>query len=205
VPPADLPAYDSALRKLKDKLGYTFTFHTPDQLAVVKEVKVVPGAGQLNWPIALLLGVVVGGAGIGAVRYFQASKLPSSRPPSLHHSSLEGLSGWLILVAIGLILRPFILLHADVTVFQIIFHMDRWQNLTQVGQPAYHPYWMPVLLFELLYNSLAAVFAALLIFLFFSRAGGLAALLHRFPRRGTCRDHDRCRPGGADPGRGARS
>src|SRR5204862_3805174 len=50
-----------------------------------------------------------------------------------------------------------------------IFNLDTWQKLTHIGQPAYHPYWMPTLLFELVFNSLIFVYSILLLVLFFKR------------------------------------
>ena len=127
------------------------------------------GHGQFNWPIAIMLAAVMAGAIPLTVRYYYSSKLAESLPRSHTHRSLEGIGGWLLLVAFGLVFRPVGYLQAHAEILPSIFNLETWQNLTHVGQPAYHPYWMPTLLFELVFNSLAFVYCILLVVLFFKR------------------------------------
>lgn len=169
VSPADLPTYDTALRKIKDSLGFVFTYSTPEQLTAAKQKDPNSGYGQFNWPIAVLLGVILAAIIPLSIRYYYASKLAGSLPPSLTHRSLEGIGGWLILVALGLLIRPLSFIYANVQICPTIFRLDSWRTLTRVGAPAYHPYWMPTLLFELIYNSLALIFCILLLVLFFKK------------------------------------
>jgi transglutaminase-like putative cysteine protease len=165
----DLPSYDSALRSLQDRLGYTLNYSTPEQVLARNKKDPNFGHGQFNWPIAIMLGTIMSGAIPLTVRYYYSSKRTESLPPSLTHGSLEGIGGWLFLVAFGLIFRPFGYLQAQSEVAPSVFNLETWQNLTHVGQPAYHPYWMPTLLFELIFNSLAFVYCILLVVLFFKR------------------------------------
>jgi hypothetical protein len=169
VPVTELPAYDSAQRTLKDTLGYTFTYSTPDQLTAMRKKDPLSGYGQFNWPIAILTGAILAIAIALAVGYCLLSKLPSPLPPSLTDPSLEGIGGWLFLVGFGLVLRPLSFLVANSQIYSSVFRLEAWRNLTQAGQPAYHPYWMPTLLFELIYNSLALVLCGLVLFLFFKK------------------------------------
>jgi hypothetical protein len=165
----DLPSYDSILRSLKDKFGYTLTYSTPEQMAGRKQQDPNSGYRQFNWPIAILLGAIMATVIPLTVRFYQRSKRPESLPPSLTHRSLEGIGGWLALVAFGLLFRPLVFLHANVEIGRSIFNLETWQNLTHVNQPSYHPYWMPTLLFELIYNSVAFVLSILLLVLFFKK------------------------------------
>jgi transglutaminase-like putative cysteine protease len=165
----DLPSYDTTLRTLKDSLGYTLTYSTPEQLTARRQKDPNSGYGQFNWPIAILLGAIIAAAIPLTARYYHASKLVESLPPSLTHRSLEGIGGWLLLVAFGLLFRPLSFLHANIEIGPSVFDLERWRNLTHVGQPAYHPYWMPTLLFELIYNSLAFIYCSLLVILFFKK------------------------------------
>lgn len=165
----DLPTYDSALRSIKDSLGYTLTYSSPEQVSARKQKAPTPGHGQFNWPIAIMLGTIMAGAIPLTVRYYNSSKLAESLPPSLTHRSLEGIRGWLSLVALGLIFRPVGYLQAQAEIAPSVFNLEAWQNLTHFGQPNYHPYWMPVMLYELIFNSLAFVYCILLVVLFFKR------------------------------------
>ncbi len=169
VSPADLSTYDTALRKLKDSLGFVFTYSTPEQLIAAKQKDPNSGYGQFNWPIAVLFVVLLAAIIPLSIRYCYASKLAGPLPPSLTHRSLEGIGGWLILVALGLLIRPLNFIYANVQIFPTIFRLDSWRTLTHVGAPAYHPYWMPTLLFELIYNSMALIFSGLLLVLFFKK------------------------------------
>jgi hypothetical protein len=169
VSTADLAAYDTALRKVKDTLGYTFTYRTPAQVTAARQKDPDSGYGQFNWPIAVMLGGVMAVTIPLAIFCCWICRRASPRPPSLRHGSLEGLGGWLILVAFGLIVRPLILIHATVIIYPSIFHLETWRALTNAGQPAYHPLWMPVLLFELLFNSVGFIYCLLLLVLFFQK------------------------------------
>jgi transglutaminase-like putative cysteine protease len=163
----DLPSYDSALRSLKAGLGYTLTYRTPEQLKAREQRD--PGNAQFNWPIAIMMGTILAGTIPLSVRYYYSSKLAESLPPSLTDRSLEGIRGWLLLVAFGLIFRPFAYVKAQAVLAPSIFNLETWQKLTHIGQPAYHPYWMPTLLFELVFNSLIFIYSILLLALFFKR------------------------------------
>jgi hypothetical protein len=165
----DLPAYDSALRSIRKNLGYSMTYTPPDPGQVSNTQAAAAAAWQFNWPVALMLGTIMAGAIPLSVRYYYSSKLPSTLPPSLTHSSLEGIGGWLLLVSFGLVLRPFSYIHAQTVVAPSVFNLQTWQNLTHFGHPAYHPFWMPTLLFELIFNSLVLIYSILLVVLFFKK------------------------------------
>ena len=169
VSAADLPAYDTALRTLKDTLGYSFTYSTPEQVKAANLKNPNSGRGEFNWPIAVLLAAILAVVIPWTIRYARASKLASPLPPSLTHPALEGIGGWLLLVALAHLIRPFSFILANRQIFSSVFSVETWRKLTQVGQPAFHPYWMPTLLFELIYNSISFVLCGLLLFLFFKK------------------------------------
>lgn len=86
-----------------------------------------------------------------------------------NNEELKGLSGWLILVGIGVALGPVRLFATTFPVFQAIFVDGTWEALTTVGSESYNPLWAPILIGEIAYN--VAMFAALiyLAFLFFTK------------------------------------
>jgi H+/Cl- antiporter ClcA len=89
-------------------------------------------------------------------------------------NELRGLGGWLILPAIGLIIMPLRLMLLIKSDFLPLFQNGSWEVLTTPGTEAYHPLWAPLILFELIGNSIFILFDIFLIFLFFSKS-------YRFP------------------------
>jgi len=87
----------------------------------------------------------------------------ASREPS-------GLGGWLILVAIGLVLNPLKIGALVVATFLPIFQNGTWALLTTPGEEAYHVLWGPVILFELVGNLVMIAIAVALLVLFFRRS-----------------------------------
>jgi hypothetical protein len=179
VPVAELAKYDDALRKIKDKLGYTFTYRTPQQLAAAKAgtaaaappVMSAASAADdgFNWSAALALGAVVCSVVPPFIGVYRRSRLPIPLPPSHRHHSLDGIGGWLILVMIGLLFRPFLHAVLVVRLWPTIFHLGTWHRLTIPGGAAYHPLWMPVLLFELVFNCVEAILSTFVLILFFQK------------------------------------
>ncbi len=178
VPTADLPAYNTTLFKLKDTLGYRLTYRAPAAFWTKDNVLV-----QINWPIAVLFVFFVCVASVLSALFIYKSELPAPLPPGL--SPIEGIRGWLLLVALSQIVRPITFAYGLVTLFPTVFHVEGWRVLTQPGQSGFHPYWGPVLLFELLFNALGLIVSLLLLILFFLKravwprcyAGFLFALL----------------------------
>ena len=85
------------------------------------------------------------------------------------NSELKGLSGWLILVGLGVVFSPFRLLFTYVPMYKPIFEDGTWEAITTVGSEAYHSLWAPILLGEIAFNSLMVVVSIYLIYLFFSK------------------------------------
>lgn len=163
VAPADLPKYNRALARARESLTYTMTYHTPEQLAAVQR------NGRLNWPIAALFAVVVTGTVVGAGWFYRASKLPEPLPRPLTGTQYEGLGGWLVLVALGLLATPVALSRGFVDLFASVFNTDAWRLLTDPGNTTYHPFWAPSLLFGLFFNAIFLVLCLLVLALFFRR------------------------------------
>ena len=165
VPVADLPKYNTGLGRLKDTLGYTLTYTNPDESSAIFQK-----LGAFNWPIAALLGGVLTIAAFLSAWLIYKSELPVPfLPPTPTLRPLEGLGGWLVLVAIHHILRPIIFFTNLVLLFPTVLDLSAWRLLTQPGHPEFDSHWAPVLLFELFYNSVCLIFSGLLLVLFFQK------------------------------------
>jgi hypothetical protein len=79
------------------------------------------------------------------------------------------IGGWLILVAIGLILTPIRLLVVVAKDLLPVFSGDVWSRLTTPGTEAYHPLWAPLLLFEIIGNGLFILFPIIIAIFFFQK------------------------------------
>jgi hypothetical protein len=81
----------------------------------------------------------------------------------------DKIGGWLLIVAIGLILAPLRLL---VVLFKDLLpaiSADTWSRLTTPGTAAYHPLWAPLLLFEIIGNCLFILFPIIIAVFFFQK------------------------------------
>lgn len=156
--------FNEATSKAKDALGYRFTYRFPEQLAQSKS------RAGFNWAVAAAALCFLVAASYIACRYFRESKLPSAVPPPIDTPArLNGIGGWLILLAIGQILRPISYVRTAYDLYGTMFVIDSWRSLTDPTETAYHPWWAPTLLFELFFNILTFVFCVLLIALFLKK------------------------------------
>lgn len=77
--------------------------------------------------------------------------------------------GWLILVAIGLMINPLRLLVLVAKDLWPAFSGETWSLLTTPGTRAYHPLWEPLLVFELVGNIGFVVFSIMALIFFFQK------------------------------------
>ncbi len=87
---------------------------------------------------------------------------------------LKGLSGWLILVGLGTVVRPIWLLATTILLYLKVLFDGTWEDATTVGSEAYHPLWGPLFVGEFVYYSATVLAWVYLIYLFFQKS-------YRFP------------------------
>lgn len=155
--PADyIATYLEDRKKIDEVLGYNF-YWNPDSTASSAS------SGGLNW---MIIGLTVLFAGIfyyQAQRYYKKSILPVQQP--LHPGEING---WLALLAIGICIRPLMLL---VDFFKTpVLKNSLWQNLDQVKNATGNTSLLQLLLIiELAGNVFFITYSILLVFLFFKK------------------------------------
>jgi hypothetical protein len=82
---------------------------------------------------------------------------------------LKGLSGWLILVGIGLFISIIRLSYNLLAVYYPIFTNGTFTAVSTPGLPLYSPLWGPILISETLINGLFVATYAYLVYLFFTK------------------------------------
>jgi hypothetical protein len=81
----------------------------------------------------------------------------------------DGLRGWLILVALGIVVTPMLQFKHLVVSIRSLFFDGTWQIMTTPGTQAYEPYWAPILLTEVGFSLVSALASAVMIYLFFKK------------------------------------
>lgn len=94
----------------------------------------------------------------------------ASAPPAGLAAAPKDIGGWLILVAIGLIVSPFRIAGQLLTNYWPIFRDGHWARLTTEGTAGYHPLWAPLIVFELAGNLCLLAIGAATLALFFKKS-----------------------------------
>ncbi|MET0333834.1 MAG: DUF2569 domain-containing protein [Rhizobacter sp.] len=94
---------------------------------------------------------------------------PSPETPA-HQAEPIDIGGWLILVAIGLIVTPFRVVHLMFNNHWPIFRDGHWDRLTNPDSPAYHVLWAPILTYEIVGNFFLMTLAGITLALFFKKS-----------------------------------
>jgi hypothetical protein len=163
----ELARYNQEIDHAKESIGYTLTYQTPEQLKKARK------PSTFNWAVGVAGLCIFGAASLIAYRYFRDYRLAALVPPPLDApANLNGIGGWLILLAIVQVLRPFTYLWGMCVVLPKIITTGSWRALTDPIEPTFNPWWAPTLLFEFLFSIVCFIFCTLLIVLFFTKRAG---------------------------------
>jgi hypothetical protein len=161
VPVELVPGYLAKRDQMEDLLTDTLQRSEPQ-----------PAAG-INW---LMVVTAIFGAGATAAagiwywrRMLARSGLQPPPLPLVEDHQLQGLGGWLILIAIGLCVSPFIRIFTIGHNWEGYFSNQIWQNVAMPQGTKYDPLYGPLLIFELLGNIIIFGLNLLLLGLFFSK------------------------------------
>ena len=98
-------------------------------------------------------------------RGVRQSEMMNNSTASQDQPSLNGIGGWLVLIAIGLVITPFRNSYHLLSIYAPVIAGEGWLTLTSPSSHAYHPLWAPVLLFETAINVGFAICSIGLLFL----------------------------------------
>lgn len=164
VPAKEALKYQRSLLEIDPELWYELW--TEDTVpANPNAVKPLP----LGVAIAALAALVA-----GAILAYRRVARPAALPPQPEYTPglLQalpiGLGGWLILVVIGLVVRPLIGI-GSLRQLAPMLTVGSWNAFASPGSPQYHPLWATLMLFELVANSGLVVANILLLVFFFQR------------------------------------
>ena len=84
--------------------------------------------------------------------------------------SYRGIGGWLIVPLAGLLVTPVRIFASVYKDLLAIFPEGYWDVIANPGHEMYHPLWAPLIVIELVGNSLFILFALALLVFFFNRS-----------------------------------
>ncbi|WP_233842455.1 DUF3857 domain-containing protein [Dyella sp. 2HG41-7] len=166
----EMPRYLSDLKRARDIDGYQFMWHdaSPATASTTGKASMLD---RMNWPLVLLAMAMFAfwiWLAVVAYRYDPA-------PTATADFRWVGIGGWLIVLAIGLTLRPLMYFHYLSTVADVM-SIDHWSKLTTFGSTHYNALWAPALLLELATGLAQFVFSVLLLPLLFLRRSNFPRL-----------------------------
>jgi transglutaminase-like putative cysteine protease len=162
IPAEKVPEALAQVGTIADSLGWELTHH-----GIVQTEAKATGIANLNFPLAMVSLLFTGmftGAAVKVARWQPAPAVDAIPDPAL-----AGIRGWLVLVAIGVFIRPVGVLVQMVTLFTLAFQADKWAILTNPESGAFSPLWAPFITGELIMNLFFFVYSVLLIVLFVRR------------------------------------
>jgi transglutaminase-like putative cysteine protease len=181
-----LGEFSANMEKARNLLGYQLTWNTAVSTTTAGGAAFFPP----NWPmLALAAGIMLAGGWLAV----QLARRPNPSPPAppllaaappadpysrqarTAAAEAEGLGGWLILVAVGLCLRPVMILVTIIQAKDGYFNASVWQLLSTPGSEHHQPNFTLVAPLELILNFTLFTYAIFLPVLFFRRS-------HLFPR-----------------------
>ncbi|MDB6172554.1 MAG: hypothetical protein JWL59_1865 [Chthoniobacteraceae bacterium] len=168
VPAGDIAVYLAHLKEARDTLSYTV--HIPKELKVAApsmppESQEKPLLDDFNWLFLAVALMTVVSSIVGAILLY---RWRPEWPPKPAHANLNGIGGWLILIAFNVSVQPFVQLFTLGPLWNMC-RLSTWNVLTTSEGARYHALWAPGLLYSVVFGIAAFVFEVLLVVLFFKK------------------------------------
>ena len=141
------------------------------------DATVQASAGGANWLLMFIAGGLLAALLWLAMRLYHYDPAPlAMRAGTAEETSLPGgIRSWLLLVAIGIVFTPLLALR-EVWQLRPYFDLTTWNYLAAPGSAHFHPWWAPVILFEMFMYLSLLVLGVLLVVLFFRKRSSLPRL-----------------------------
>jgi hypothetical protein len=160
IPAEQVASYLTKRAEMENLLGDTL--ERPDDSR--------PILARINWLMVVVAGFGLCAALIGSVWIWRSTSIPLELPPVLpEERRYSGLGGWLFLIGLGLCLGPFTRLVSMARHWEGFFSIDAWQAVAMPSGDQYHPVYAPLLIFEVLGNSLLLGLNVLALCLYFGK------------------------------------
>lgn len=168
VPPDKIAEHLQVLDKFRNSLGLSLTYTDP---AAADGADTGPA---VNWLFLLVVAGALSASIAAAIVYYRRRyKAP---PPLPFAPEPLPVGGWLILVGLGVALRP-VLMIFNLSAFKEMLNFSTWQTLTDSASELYRPYFGIVVIVEAVANCAMLVLAFLSLVLFFQKSRRFPILL----------------------------
>jgi len=169
VPPNRMVEWGRATGQVRNGLGYRLSRNLRLAAAL--------GAARIVWPmVASLVGGLLAGVALGWVLLRWRSK-GTAEPPELEASSFAGIGGWLVLLAIGVIVRPLLYVKALWPSIELSRNGAGWLRLTDPESASYMAGFAPIACAEAFVGCFFMGWSLVIVPQFFSRKSSLPVSL----------------------------
>jgi hypothetical protein len=163
VPAEHLGEWNKKMGEVRATFGYRLQQNI--RLAEALNQEGIVWSVVANAMIGVLAGLV------GGVVLYRWEPTPRPRPPHSRH--LEGIGGWLVLLAIGVAIRPLVQLGVSREIFLLINDLPGWLTLTDPESNSYTAGYAPLAWIEAFFQGLFFAWSVVMIFQFFKRKPSL--------------------------------
>jgi len=164
VPAARMGEWLQKMAEVRNALGYQLR----QNIRLAEEMK----RDALVWPL-LLAAILGAGGGLGFGIWLYRRQPVTSAPPLLPNPALTGIGGFLIVVAIGMVVRPLLTAKDYWTVLQLIGNHPAWISRTDPESAGYAAGYFAIVVAEAAVMGFLLCWAVVMVPQFFRRKASL--------------------------------